>query len=74
VGGHSEADGLLDVAQPASALVLGGEALTLDLLLGLAPNSVGRPFGWDGLVVAQVRLDLGLSRAYITFRQAGLLG
>src|SRR5918998_6792173 len=41
VGGHGEADGPVDPAQPGGTLVLGGEAFALDLLFGLGPNPVG---------------------------------
>src|SRR5215217_1037036 len=51
VGGHGEADGLIDVAQPGGALVLGGEALTLDLLPGSAPNPVGHPLCCAGPIL-----------------------
>jgi len=35
VGGHGEADGLVDPPQLGGTLVLGGEAFALDLLFGL---------------------------------------
>jgi hypothetical protein len=41
VGGHGEADGLVDVAQPGGALVFGAELLALEFLPGLGPDPVG---------------------------------
>jgi hypothetical protein len=40
VGGHGEADGLVDRAQPGGALVLGGEPCALDLPFDLGPRRV----------------------------------
>ena len=54
-GGHGEADGLVDVAQPVGAFVLGGEALGLGLPFCLAPHPVGRQAVGDQRVLARHR-------------------
>jgi hypothetical protein len=53
VGGHGEAHGLVDPAQPGGTLVLGGEAFALDLLFGLGPNPIGRQELEDERVVSR---------------------